>query len=98
MTKAPTAALSLMMVAAVCGVGVGPAAADSVAAVAPDQTTVVRILGGGVLQVSTPDDRSFVTVGRDHPDAVNVEDFSHPMEAVAPCQIREFDEVFCPRD
>ena len=65
MTKAPTAALSLVMVAAVCGVGVGPAAADSVAAAAVE-TTVVRILGGGVLQVSTPDDRSFVTVAPPH--------------------------------
>jgi Ca2+-binding RTX toxin-like protein len=98
MTKAPTAAVSLVMVAGMCCLGASPAAGDSVAAAPSDETTVVRILAGGVLQVATPDDGSFVFVGRDRPDSVNVEDLTHPMEAVAPCEVREFDEVFCPRD
>jgi Ca2+-binding RTX toxin-like protein len=98
MTKAPTAALSLVITAAMFGLGVGPAGADSAAAPASDETTVVRLLGGGVLQVATPDDRSFVEVGRDDPAEVNVEDLAHPMEAVAPCQVGDFDEVLCPRD
>jgi Ca2+-binding RTX toxin-like protein len=88
----------LVVIAALFGLTVGPAASHSLAATAAGETTVVRILGGGVLQVATPDDRSFVEVGRDHPDSVNVEDFAHPMEAVAPCEVRNFDEVFCPRD
>ena len=64
---------------------VGPAAADTAVARTLADPTVVRLLGGGVLQVVTPEDDSAISVGPTSSSGLSVTDFRHSMEAVAPC-------------
>ena len=78
---------------------VGSASANTGPGAAPDEPTVVRLLSGGVLQVVTPEDGSHVSVGPSSSSALSVTDFSHPLEAVAPCEVLPPpEEVACPPD
>ena len=77
----------------------GSVAADTAATAASAEPTVVRLLGGGVLQVVTPNDRSTVSVGPTSVSELSVTDFAHSLEAVAPCRVLPPPkEVACPPD
>ena len=100
MTRRTAVAASLVILPVVWTAPiVGSASADTGPGAAPDEPTVVRLLSGGVLQVVTPDDGSHVSVGPSSSSALSVTDFSHPLEAVAPCEVLPPpEEVACPPD
>ena len=78
------AVVAVVAVSLWCGQEV--ASARPVVSVAPSDPTVVRILSGGHLQVSSPDDRSDIEVsGGSGGSVIVVSDFSHGIVGVDPC-------------
>jgi Ca2+-binding RTX toxin-like protein len=98
MTKRPTAVVSLALLITMGAAGTGAAATGAAPAAAPDDPTVVRLLGGGQLQVVSPDDDSRVHVKDDLAEPVfSVSDSAHPMAATPPCVLDAAGEdVLCP--
>jgi Ca2+-binding RTX toxin-like protein len=94
MRSRPTFVLALLTLAPLGAAFVGAAPATA----GPTDPTVVRLLGGGVMQVASPDDTSLVLVS----DAVTstsitAMDQLHPMEAVAPCTVTpDGEQARCP--
>src|SRR5262249_61972414 len=84
----PRGWLRLVTVATVVAVslcwGQGVAVARPVASAASSDPTVVRILSGGHLQVSSPDDASDIEVSGGSGGVIVVIDFSHGVVGVEP--------------
>ena len=98
MTKTTAVVASLVLIPILWSAPVvGSAAADTAATRTLADPTVVRLLGGGVLQVVTPEDDSRVSVGPTSSSELSVTD-AHPLEAVAPCELLSAGEVTCPPD
>jgi len=84
------------VIAAWAGLAIGP---PSPAVAAPGDATMVRILGGGHLQVSSSDAESLVSVIDGQPGgALAIHDQLHPVVGVAPCVAKTEDTVSCPVD